>query len=96
MQRVGNGWLITDVGEFWQHCAFAEKVVDFADEQAKLDGLRWYFKECYANWDANSHTTIFGSYVVPPYDKYLLSVNATLRGNEWNVTIVKKVTGQAS
>lgn len=93
MYRIaGQTWVIEDREEFLEECGAAFRVMNHVREQESDDDVRWSFAKCFANWEREEYTVLFGREQGPELEEHMLNVGAT-RGEdgEWEVRTVKRV-----
>lgn len=93
MKRVyGDEFRIESEDEFSLECAYARAVLDRAEEEGRGDQLQWFFQEAYVNFKASTATAIFGSYNLPEYKGFGLSVSVSKQPDDsWKCAVIKKI-----
>lgn len=83
--------ILSTEDEFTEYCPCAYKVLNFVS-QLETDAL-WFFDVCYNNYEVNTYSVIFKSYVTDEYKDYIVSIQATKADKAWDIELFRKVDG---
>lgn len=98
MYRIsGQTWVIEDREEFLEECDAAFRVMNHVREEESDDDVQWAFAKCFANWDREEFTVLFGRTEGPEIEDHMLNVAASRDDDgEWSVHTVKRVRRPSS
>lgn len=98
MYRIsGETWVIEDREEFLEECEAAFRVMNHVREEESDGDVRWKFAKCFANWEREEFTALFGREKGPELEEHMLNVAASRGGEgEWEVRTVKRVRRPSS
>lgn len=93
MYRIsGQTWVIEEREEFLEECPAAFRVMNHVREEESDDEIQWVFAQCFANWDRDQYTVLFGREQGPELEEQMLNVGASRdEGGDWDVRTVKRV-----
>lgn len=98
MYRIsGETWAIEDRDEFLEECDAAFRVMNHVREEESDEDVQWAFAKCFANWEREEFTVLFGREEGPEREDHMLNVSAS-RGEEgdWEVRTVKRIRSPSS
>lgn len=91
MNRItGHTWHITGEDEFRAECECAKLALDYARQREGNDGCLWFFKECYADWEAGQFAVIFESYQTEAYKDHQLALRLKAQASGYGLEVTRK------
>jgi hypothetical protein len=94
MHKVAiDQWRFDSEEEFSSDCPAGPAILNFAETEAKTDGIQWFYESGHANFKAGTAEATFTSYRTPEYAGFSLSVSASKApdGN-WKCAATKNTT----
>lgn len=98
MYRIsGQTWVIEDREEFLEECGAAFRIMNHVREEESDEEVEWRFAKCFANWEREEFTALFGRESGPDLEEHMLNVAASRdEDGDWGVRTVKRVRRPSS
>ncbi len=77
--------LIKSEEDFFSNCPCTGLICSYKYKLENED-VRWFFKDCYANYQEQIFNVSFTSYVTPEYKDYWLCITAQKVNDIWEIT----------
>lgn len=92
MKRVDGKCQILTEEEFFDKCTFAKKVLNYVEKNENSSTIKWFFKQCYADFDEGKYNVEFRSWTIPGYyEDYSLVISVQkLSGEKYEIKTINK------